>query len=167
MSSLKSSIHERIISFDFDVQYFRSDRIDTFGRTMTPCIHKFTCDSDDCIRLWVPLVLTDILTVLVVRVVECDQLTSSIECDTWSHECIEDYLRHMKRLESKGPHTSIDNRQSLESQVGLCMHGVIVLPKVVDFDFGRIGSTSKLKLMIVACMGALSQGLKKKKEEGG
>ena len=28
--------------------------------------------------------------------------------------------------------------QSLESQVNLCMYGVMVLPKVVDFYFDRI-----------------------------
>ena len=39
----------------------------------------------------------------------------------------------------KSPHTCNDNHiQSLESQVNLCMYGVIVLPKVVDFCFDRI-----------------------------
>ena len=28
--------------------------INHFGRTMTPYIHKFTCDSDDCKRLSLP-----------------------------------------------------------------------------------------------------------------
>ena len=32
--------------------------------------------------------------------------------------------------------------QSLESQVNLRMDGVIVLPKVADFDFDRLWSTA-------------------------
>ena len=42
--------------------------------------------------------------------------------------------------------------------MNLCVYEVIVLPKVVDFDFGWISSTSKLKLMIVVCMGAFRLG---------
>ena len=55
--------------------------------------------------------------------------------------------------EDKGPHTCNDNCiviriaskfvcnnciQSLELKVNLCVYGIIVLPKVVDFDFDHI-----------------------------
>ena len=60
-------------------------------------------------------------------------------------------------LRSKGPHPRSDNHiQSLDSQVNLHMNGVIVLPKVADFNFDQIWITLELNLMIVACMGALS-----------
>ena len=62
----------------------------------------------------------------------------------------------MEMMTSKGPHIRNDNRiQSLESQVNLCMHGVIVLPKAVNFYSDWNQSTSISKLMIVACGGAL------------
>ena len=60
----------------------------------------------------------------------------------------------------KGLHTRNDNLiQSSESQVNLCMYGIIVLPKVVDFSFDRVWSTSESKLMIVACMEAFTPKL--------
>ena len=49
---VKAPIHAILVSFDFDVLQIRPKlKSTTFGRTMTPYIHKFTCDSDDCIRL--------------------------------------------------------------------------------------------------------------------
>ena len=45
-------------------------------------------------------------------------------------------LYSQELLKIKGPHTHNDNRiQSLESQVNLCMHGIIFLPKMVDLSF--------------------------------
>ena len=42
--------------------------------------------------------------------------------------------------------------QSSESQVNLCMYGVVILPKVVDLYFDWIWSTSELKLMILTSL---------------
>ena len=57
------------------------------------------------------------------------------------------WVRNRKKIakmnQSKGPNTGNNNRtQSSELHANLCMHGVTVLPKVVDSCFDRICSTS-------------------------